>query len=507
MKAKTCPLDPLPTQLLKECVDSLIPILLKIVNLSITTSNFPDALKLAIIIPLLKKILLNIENKKNYRPVSNLAFLGKVIEKSAISRYSEHVTMNDLEGNLQSAYKEKHSVETALLAVMDDLLMSVDARNCVLLTLLDYSAAFDTVSHPILFERFSKCYGITNEALDWLKSYLTNRRVSVSVNNILSDQQPLSFGLPQGSLIGPFAYPKYAHPIAPITKIHNVHYHQYADDTQLYIDFDPKDPGPALTALEHCLRDVKSWSIANMLKLNDDKTEFLVVSSKTSQSLPSIDHIRIGDECVQPVDSARNIGVVIDKHLTMAEQVSSVCKACYVQIRTISRVRRFLSQEATESLVNALVTSRLDNCNSLLYGLPDYMVRRLQKIQNHAAKLIVQKKKSDHVTPILYNLHWLPISYRIQYKVLLLTFKCYIGDAPQYLTSRIAKYEPRRSLRSGDSMLLVEKTANMKSYGERAFSVCGPKLWNALPLDLRKCETVATFKGKLKTHLFKMAFT
>ena len=258
--------------------------------------------------------------------------------------------------------------------------------------------------------------------------------------------------------------------------------------------------------LEKCIEEVRSWSTSNMLKLNDSKTEFLVIGSKFARNKPEVDSIVIGEETVHAVSAARNIGVIMDSKLTLADHVNSVCKSSYAQLRNISQIRKYLTQEATATLVHSLVTSRLDNMNALLIGQPDNVISKLQRIQNHAAKVVVQKKKHDHVTPILQSLHWLPVHFRIQYKLLLITHKCLNGEAPVYLVSRLQRYVPGRSLRSADQHLLVERKANLKSYGERAFSVAAPKLWNQLPLDLRRCESLHGFKSQLKTFLFKKAF-
>ena len=206
------------------------------------------------------------------------------------------------------------------------------------------------------------------------------------------------------------------------------------------------------------------------------------------------------------VDSARNIGVVMDSTLSMVQHVSAVCKSAYAHLRNIAKFRRYLTQDATATLVHSLVTSRLDNMNSLLYGLPDTQLNKLQRIQNHASKVIMKKKKHDHVTPILQSLHWLKIPYRIEYKLLLLTYKCLHGKAPEYLAAKLEKYVPGRALRSGDQDLLVERRAKLKSYGERSFSVAAPKLWNKLPHDLRSSGSVYIFKAKLKTFLFKKCY-
>ena len=165
-----------------------------------------------------------------------------------------------------------------------------------------------------------------------------------------------------------------------------------------------------------------------------------------------------------------------------------------------------LSYDATVTIVHAFITSRLDYCNSLFFGLPGYVLKRLQRVQNAAARLVFQAKKYDHVTPLLINLHWLPIELRIEYKILLITFKVLHGDAPKYLCDLLIKYTPVRALRSASKNLLCKPRFNLKTYGGRSFAVAAPTLWNNLPSSIKDSGTVSSFKKLLKTFLFKKAY-
>ena len=282
----------------------------------------------------------------------------------------------------------------------------------------------------------------------------------------------------------------------------------YADDTQLYMSFSQMDSDQVLREMEKCLENVRSWMGKNYLKLNDSKTEFLVISQRGSKvvKLSNVESVVIGSDMIEASASAKNIGAVIDSHLTMEQQVSNVCRNCYIGLRQVSEIRPYITKDAAATLVNALVTSKLDCLNSLLYGLPEYQLRRLQLVQNNAARVVSRISRSASITQTLKELHWLPVSFRIEYKILLLCYKAVNRLAPEYLTELLSFYVPSRKLRSSSQYLLVEPKARLKTYGERAFSVCAPKLWNKLPPSVRDCDNVDTFKTKLKTYMFSKAF-
>ncbi len=245
----------------------------------------------------------------------------------------------------------------------------------------------------------------------------------------------------------------------------------------------------------------------NFLKLNDDKTEMLVIGSRYHPP-PHFTPLHIGDAEIVGSASARNIGVIFDVKMTQHQHVNAVTSQAFNQIRKLGKVRKYLTKPSTKTMVHAYVTSRLDYCNSLLFGLPwKNCIEKLQYAQNTAAKLVLKKRKRDHISDDLENdLHWLPVRYRIIFKILVMTFKALHNLAPGYISDLIHQHAPNRRLRSGDLMLLVVSNPNLKTYGARAFSYAAPVIWNDLPVYIRQCKTLVTFKAKLKTHLFKLAF-
>lgn len=503
--SKHCLLDPIPTWLLKDCMKELTPAITTIVNQSLSSGTVPCAMKSAIVKPLLKKPQLDPNDLKNYRPVSNLPFVSKVIERVVALQLNTHLEQNHLLDPLQSAYRPKHSTETALLRVHSDIADAVDKGHCVILILLDLSAAFDTIDHAKLLARLEAC-GVSGLALSWFKSYLEDRVQSVNVNGVSSSNQALTCGVPQGSVLGPILFTIYIMELGKLIRQHDINYHQYADDNQMYLVVQPKLLSSAYQKVESCCLDVKQWMIQNLLKLNDSKTEFILIRSRFMSSRLDLAPMTVGSCQIQPTESARNIGVIFDEFLSHKQHVSGVVKSVFFHVSNIWRIRKFLTEDAAARVVHALVTSRLDNCNAMLYGLPDAAIKKLQRAQNAAARLVKLTKKSDHITPVLKSLHWLPVRFRIIYKILVTVFKALNGTVPNYLSELLEKRHCTRMLRSSNQIVLCEPKTKLKSYGDRAFKNCAPRLWNKLPQQIKLADTFVDFKAKLKTHLFEQAY-
>ena len=240
----------------------------------------------------------------------------------------------------------------------------------------------------------------------------------------------------------------------------------------------------------------------NMLVLNDGKTEIVKFSSKFDRfNGSSICNIRIGDDIIIPSVKVRNLGVIMDNKATMSAHVSNLCRSASFALYKIGKIRNILDQSTTEKLVHAFVTSRLDYCNSLLFGLPAYEIRKVQLIQNSAARLITRTKKHENITPVLKALHWLPIQQRIEFKLLCFVFKILHGMTPAYLNDLLLWRCSGRALRSS-APTLFQPLGNCKFYGDRAFFISAPRLWNVLPSYIRVLPTFDQFKSHLKTHLF-----
>ncbi|KAK2873784.1 hypothetical protein Q8A73_024409, partial [Channa argus] len=293
-KPTTCLLDPIPTKLLKEALPLIDTFILDIINLSLETGYVPQAYKVAVIKPLLKK-----------------PCLDPVVAK----QLCDHLHRNNLYEEFQSGFRVHHSTETALVKVTNDLLMASDNGLISILVLLDLSAAFDTIDHNILLQRLEHEIGITGTALGWFKSYLSDRFQFVHVNDESSMHTKVSYGVPQGSVLGPILFTLYMSPLGNIIRKHSINFHCYADDTQLYLSMEP-DENNQLIKLQACLQDIKAWMSHNFLLLNSDKTEVIVFGPKNIRDMMSNHIVTLDGISLASSTTARNLGVIFDQDLS-----------------------------------------------------------------------------------------------------------------------------------------------------------------------------------------------
>ena len=236
---KLCELDPIPSKLLIESLDSILPSFTDLFDSSLASGIFPQCFKSAFVTPILKKKCLDQNDLNNYQPVSNLCFIAKILEKLVLSQVYAYLNSHNLYNTCQSAYRPGHSTETALLKVVNDLFLSLNKGNISALALLDFSSAFDTIDHPILVHHLHTDFGFTDTVLQWFSSYLTDRTQYVSLCNHCSDFAPVHSGVPLGSVLGPMLFTMYIKPLSAIIDSHSIMRHSFADDMQLQMSAPP----------------------------------------------------------------------------------------------------------------------------------------------------------------------------------------------------------------------------------------------------------------------------
>ena len=257
------------------------------------------------------------------------------------------------------------------------MILSLDDNKCTLLASLDLTAAFDTIEHSIFIRRLIHLFRVDGTALQWFCSYLDNRDLKVCIRNLLSKPHMLKCGIPQGSVIGARLFTTYTHPLSCIINNHNLMYHSYADDTKIYLHCENNYASirKGILRLQRCIADVCTWMSRNALKLNEDKTELIIFRGK--QHDLSTTYLQVSSNNIPIHDNIKFLGVILDPHMTLDQQISSTSKSAYMHIRKINSIRQYLIEAAVKTVVQSLVVSRLDYCNSIYVGLPLKPIRRL----------------------------------------------------------------------------------------------------------------------------------
>ena len=348
-------------------------------------------------------------------------------------------------------------------------MQNFDSKQKTDLVILDFSKAFDIVPHKKLLFKLSK-YGITGNINKWIQSFLVLRKQQVIVEGESSKPCSVDSGVPQGSVLGPLLFLCHINdlPQRVTSKVR-----LFADDCLLYRPIhSPRDQ----LLLQQDLAALETWA-------EDWGMRFNVL-------------------CMY-------LGFTLDCHLTMNAHVSNIARTCYVELRRLAYIRRFQTSTATATLVSAFVLSRIDYCNSLLFGSTLDVTSHLQRIQNYAARVILRLPMSSRITIHLKSLHWLPVKVRSTYKIACLCYHCHSSTAPSYVTDMLHKkpLHTRNTRSSSYTMPLLNRPAHSKAtLGDRSFSFASSSVWNSIPNDVKCAPSLSSFKSRLKTYLFRSVY-
>ena len=299
----------------------------------------------------------------------------------------------------------------------------------------------------------------------------------------------------------------YIKPLSAIIDSHSIIHHSFADDLQLQMSAPPDMISLLLHSMKSCICDVKACANANMLKLNDNKTEFMLVTSMRTNHLHNLPtSITMGNAQILIKQSVNNLVFTFYCHLTMNAHVSNIVRTCYLELRRLASIRRFMTSTVTATLVSAFALSRIDYCNSLLFGSSHDVTSHLQRIQNYAARVILRLPKTSSITIHLKSLRWLPVKVRSTYKIACLCYHCHSSTAPSYVTDMLHRkpLHTRNTRSNSYTMPLLNRPAHSKAtLSDRSFS---SSVWNAIPNDVSRAPSLASSKSRLKTYLLRSVY-
>ena len=391
MASKSCEIDPVPTNLLKEILPQVIKPTTIIINTSLELGVFASQWKVAIVKPLLKKIGLELITS-NYQLVSNLSFLSKELERCMVSQFTAHCDVNNLLPGYQLAYRRNYSCKTALIKITNNCLWDMENEMVTAMVAIDLSAAFDTVDHAIFLDVLNKKFGVHSIALKWFNDYLSFRSCKVSLQGVHSKEHQLPFSVPQGSVAGPVLYNAYASTLQRVVQS-PIKLYGFADDHTIKDSFMPDNiidsESYVITTIESCITSIKHWMDGNRLKMLSAKTDFILIGSRQQLVKCKMTSILANDEIVQRSPIIKYLGALIDERLSFEQFINSKCRMAMWNLQKLKAIRNVLTDDACKTLISALVLLHLDYANVILIGLPEVDIKKMQIVQNMAAKLVL----------------------------------------------------------------------------------------------------------------------
>ena len=491
--------DSISRNMILPLLDFLTPLITNILNNSISNCSFPVEWKRAHIIPLPKK--LNPISFADYRPISILPFLSKVLERLVHRQLSCFLTTNNLLNPVQSGFRPGHSTTTALVKISDDIRLGMENRQATILTLLDFSNAFNSVDHDILLSRLGSL-NISPTAIEWLRSYLRGRQQCVRVNDMSSTWRDITAGVPQGGVLSPLLFSVF---INSITSNLSSTCHLYADDLQIYTQCSLDNLSNGIAIVNTDLGRIVEWSKFYGLSVNPGKTQAIIIGGSKLiakinwHGIPSIffDGVSIPFK-----ERVRNLGIIFDRSLSWVPQVGEVSRKMFASVKCLNRLRNFLPISTKVALAQSLLLPILDYADTSYLDLTVSQLNKLERLQNLCIRFIFGLRKYDHVSPFRAQLEWLPIHLRRNSHILFLLFSVLFNpNTPSYLKERFCFLSEThsRSLRSSQSLLL-HSSSHTSHYYHSSFTIKAVELWNSLPLSVKQAQTLNSFKLKVKAH-------
>lgn len=507
ISTKSLGYDGLSIEMIKMTLPTTLPIITKIINKSFETHTFPGLWKKALVRPIPKKD--KVEDLKDLRPVSILPVLSKVLERVVMKQILEYLDSCNIIPKFQSGFRRGHGTETALLNVTDDISEASDMGLSSILVLLDYTRAFDCL-HPQLLLAKLKHYGFSNNTCNWFETYLTNREQTVVTyaadgTKMSSPSKTVDRGVPQGSILSPILFTIFTADLPNCIK--TCKYHLYADDTQLYYSFDPRDTQEAIKNINADLQRIYNWSENNSLCLNPAKSQVLILGTKhqIKRVFDSDEDILINNVALEKVKSARNLGLILDGEQKYESHVNGKVRNAFFKLKTLYKNRPNLKEELRLLLADLLVLSPFNYCGTIISpNLKAQSEKAIQRVQNACIRFCYNVPRREYITPYLNKKGILNMKARSELQYACTVQRVIWNKKPEYLFEKLTwnKNISQRSLRPAVyNMLKIPKHKSTRFRG--SFKFHAASIWNVLPPPMRTKMSTECFKAKYKTALLK----
>lgn len=501
--------DGITIQMIKLTLPHSLEAITAIINTSLQTGTFPESWKVTIIRPIPKKT--NIESVNDLRPIGLIPVLSKILEKVVNAQLLALMEQNSIFPLHQSGFRKQHSTTTALMHVVDDVLTASNENLATILVLLDYSRAFDCLVRNTLINKL-ETVGCDDVIRSWFRSYFENRTQMVECTDekgacVRSSALPVKRGVIQGSILGPTLYTIYTYDL--LQKIKYSRAHMYADDTQIYVHTnpDPSSIGRAIEILNKDLSTICDWSQQNGLALNAQKCSYIVLGTKfqvkkVQETNPTIN---VNNHPVAESLEVRNLGLLIDGNLNFKKHVDSKVPMCYGALKSLYKLRPFLSTEVRRKLTDALVLSIVDY-GDLVYGpcLYKKTVQKIQRIQNSCIRFCYVVPPRSHVTPFLNTFNILNMANRRNLKLNSFLHNLRKCSKPVYLATKLNWSDRGGSYARPNRFPRLQLRIQPRLTAFRgSFRFAASKCWNDLPPPVKTEKSLHTFKRKCKEWLLQ----